>query len=351
MTREERLAIFTAKQEVEISHRDDFGRFPRYLSYHSDVFKPVLSKWLFENGFRPAYPNGKKFAVCLSHDVDLLYNRNDKKQNLLYGLYFLLKGRATKSSYYFKSLFKSQRNPIWKLERLLEIEQKFNAKSTFYFLSLKPGERDFNYHLSEIQDLFKLVLDSNCEIGLHGGHEAFCSLDKILQEKKHLKDNTGIEFSGYRNHYLRFITPQTWQHLASANFDYDTTFGYADCTGFRNGMCYPFYPINPNSGEKIPILELPLHIMDASFANYMRMDWKKARTVIFNIIDEVKSINGVVSILWHNNYTEGEPAQLYNDLIEYAAKNEAWFPTSVELSNHWRSNGYAEAIHQRITAE
>ena len=28
---------------------------------------------MVENGLRPEYPDGKKFAVCLTHDIDVVY--------------------------------------------------------------------------------------------------------------------------------------------------------------------------------------------------------------------------------------------------------------------------------------
>ena len=47
---------------------------------------------------------------------------------------------------------------------------------------------------------------------------------------------------GYRNHYLRFKLPETWKYLADAGFEYDTTLGYSNALGYRNGMCHPFRP-------------------------------------------------------------------------------------------------------------
>lgn len=59
---------------------------------------------------------------------------------------------------------------------------------------------------------------------------------KILKKKKRrLEEVLGKKVVGYRNHYLRFRVPDTWELLSKAGFKYDTTFGYSDCAGFRNG--------------------------------------------------------------------------------------------------------------------
>jgi hypothetical protein len=57
------------------------------------------------------------------------------------------------------------------------------------------------------------------------------------------------EVFGYRNYYLRFKTPETWELLAEVGFSYDSTFGYHGYAGFRNGMYYPFSPYNLNTGK------------------------------------------------------------------------------------------------------
>lgn len=345
-----RLEIYTARQEYEAKFKDNLGRYPRYLSTHGDVFDPVLSRWLVEQGFKTEFPGSKKFAVCLSHDIDLLYNRSTRAVNFFQTANQFRKGKIGESAYHFQSIFKKQRNSVWQLEHLYRIENEFNARSTNYFLSLRPGERDFNYHLSEIRDIFDLTKSQRGEIGLHGGHEAWCSFEKILQEKQQLEAACGEKLLGYRNHFLRFDTPTTWQFLAAAGFRYDTTFGFADCAGFRNGLCHPFFPKLATTGEVLPILELPLHIMDATFDNYMRLNWQTSRRVIFDIINKVSAVSGVVSILWHNHLATGEAGRVYRDILEHCARLDAWFPTSLELADFWLEKKYGEQILDLISA-
>lgn len=351
MNQQSRLEIYTAKQEYEAKFKDNLGRFPRYLSKNGDVFQPVLSEWLVEQGFRADFPDGKKFAVCLSHDIDLLYNRSTPTVNFFHSANQFRKGKIGTAAYHFQSIFKKQRNPVWQLEHLNKIENEFGARSTNYFLSLQPGERDFNYHLSEIRDLFQLTKSQKGEIGLHGGHEAWRSFEKIQQEKQQLEAACSEQMLGYRNHFLRFNTPTTWQFLAQAGFRYDTTFGFADCAGFRNGLCHPFFPKLATTGERLPILELPLHIMDATFENYMRLNWQTARTVIFDIINKVSSLGGVVSILWHNHLATGEAGRVYRDILEHCARQDAWFPTSLELADFWLEKKYGEQIFDLISRD
>jgi len=80
----------------------------------------------------------------------------------------------------------------------------------------------------------------------------------------------GKKIVGYRNHYLKFKVPETWGLPKEAGFKYDTTLGYADCVGFRNGMCHPFKPFDLNINSYINILEIPLIIMDRTLFDYMK---------------------------------------------------------------------------------
>ena len=108
------------------------------------------------------------------------------------------------------------------------------------------------------------IIDRGWEVGLHGGHTAYLNAQEMKIKKERLEKVTHQPVLGYRNHYLRFKVPDTWEYLSKAGFQYDTTLGYADCAGFRNGMCHPFRPFNLNTNHEIDILEIPLTVMDGS---------------------------------------------------------------------------------------
>ncbi|MDD4330975.1 MAG: hypothetical protein PHU28_01340, partial [Methanosarcinaceae archaeon] len=59
--------LFTKREEYAPVSTDKYERFPYYLSTHRNVFEPEVSRFLVENGLKPEYPDGKKFAVCLTH--------------------------------------------------------------------------------------------------------------------------------------------------------------------------------------------------------------------------------------------------------------------------------------------
>jgi peptidoglycan/xylan/chitin deacetylase (PgdA/CDA1 family) len=345
MERQKLWDIFSAKQEYERKNLDEYGRVNFENSDVKITRTPVVSNFLFQNGFRPHYPDKKTFAVNLSHDIDhLFYPEFTIDKRLKEFLKEVLQLNLKRAFSYFNP--RNPINPYYNIDKILNLEKEYNIRSSFYFLSLQPGDKDFNFKTDEITNLFDLIRENKSEIGLHGGHDAFMDLDRLLLEKNNLEKSAQDKIKGYRNHYLKFKTPDTWNILEKADFSYDTTYGFPDHPGFRNGMCYPFFPYDLVQAKFLKILEIPLLIMDASFIYYLKWDENKTISLCKNLIDQVSAINGVVTILWHNNYYVKPWNKVLTTLLDYCHEKDAWFCTGLELNNWWRQNKFCEQYFQ-----
>lgn len=332
--------IFTSKEEYNPFVRDRYKRFPYYLSKIKDIFDPEVSKFLINNNIlKVKYPEDRNFAVCLTHDVDIIYLSNVK---ILYSILRNLKdSRLRECIKLLMSKLSKRSSPFWNFSSIMDLEEKYMAKSTFYFLALEKGDMDFNFSLKDIKDDLKEIVKKGWEVGLHGGHEAYNNLNKMEKEKKRLEEILEREVIGYRNHYLRFCVPDTWELLRKAGFKYDTSFGFDSCVGFRNGMCHPFKPFNLNSSKYIDILEIPVNIMDFTLNEYMCLDIDGAWKIIKFIVDIVESYKGVVTILWHNTYMIGSMRELYERILEYCYQKGAWMTSGEEIWRWWRENQFS----------
>jgi len=335
---EELWDLFSKKEEYNLTFTDQYDRFPYYLSSQRNIFDPSVSRFLVENGLHPEYPDGKKFAVCLTHDIDVIYP--EKIYTIIGTAKAFAKGNLTDAIKTPFCRICKKFNPCWNFREIMELEAKYNAKSSFYFLALRPGEKDFNYEIEDLEAELKYISTHGWEVGLHGGHESYRSLEDIKEKKQRLEKVLGKEIIGYRNHYLRFKVPDTWELLSKANFKYDTTFGYSDCAGFRNGMCHPFRPYNINTGKQIDIIELPLIVMDRTLLkSYMRLDVKTAWELTKSLVDKVEQYNGVITILWHNNTSiDGEGLKYYEKFLKYVSGKKAWLASGEEIYNWWSTN-------------
>ena len=228
---------------------------------------------------------------------------------------------------------KYRENEKFVFTQIIDLERKYGAKSSFYFLALDKGNCDFSYSINELNEELKAIIDNGWEVGLHGGSEAYNNLNEIKKEKEGLENVIGGKVIGYRNHFLRFKVPTTWEILKEAGFKYDTTFGYADCVGFRNGMCHPFKPFNLTTNQETDIWEIPLTIMDGTLAGYMKLDMQGAWDITQKLVDTVERYNGVMTILWHNTSMVGEMGKFYERILRYCSERHAWMTSAEEI---WR---------------
>ena len=204
------------------------------------------------------------------------------------------------------------------------------------------GEPGYLYPIEDCKSVLGEIVDCGSEVGLHGGHFSYNNVNDLKFKKERLERVLGKKVIGYRNHLLIFKVPDTWECLHEAGFQYDTTLGYVDCIGFRNGMCHPYKPFNLHTGNSIDILEIPLHIMDCTFDLYMRVDLRKAWEYSKRLIDTVAQYNGVLTLSWHNTYFFGDQRKLYEKILRYCSEKNAWLTSAEEISKWTHHHGASE---------
>jgi peptidoglycan/xylan/chitin deacetylase (PgdA/CDA1 family) len=232
-------------------------------------------------------------------------------------------------------------SPYRNFKDIIKLEEKYNAKSSFYFIATDNDIKRFRYDIEDLENDLFFIIDKGWEVGLHCGYFSYDNLNLINKEKKRLEKLIGKEVIGCRNHYLRFKVPDTWELLAKAGFKYDSTFGYSDVVGFRNGMCHPFKPINLKTHREIDILEIPLNVMDSTILKYMGSTdaWKTAK----KLIDTTEKYNGVITLLWHNDVLNcsfrEKWRKLYEKILLYCYEKNAWMTSGEEVYIWWKKNG------------
>jgi peptidoglycan/xylan/chitin deacetylase (PgdA/CDA1 family) len=332
--------LFTKKEEYHPKKMDKYGRIPYTTSGQNNALIPSVSKYLVQHGFHPEYIDGKKFAIFLSHDIDdiAISPRQMFRSIIPYPLH-----RAHLGSIRFLSTYVKKEKPYVNFRKIIELEKKYDASSSFFFLTTHEDVFGEKYHLEEIMNELPDILSHDCEIGLHTGFFCFDDLQKIKVEKERLEKVSGIKVVGVRNHLYRFKIPRTWDLLSQAGFAYDSSFGYHDIIGFRNGTCHPFKPYNLTDDKIIDIIEIPPCVVDITLFSYMNCDAKKAWTHIKNLIDIVEALGGVLTVLWHN-WTFSYPVsyaglfgkewtKLYEKILKYGHEKHAWLTTGKNIAD------------------
>lgn len=289
------------------------------------------------------WPEGRPFALFLSHDVDQIHDRELFRVlgDLNHVRRVWTQGERGSAALALRRVARALAAPKpaeKDFATILEIEARHGFRSTFFVLHDPYWSRNGpRYRLScpEIRRIADLVRGAGCEIGLHGGVLRLDRADGYRESREALRAALGVEPVGIRNHLLRFSGADTWAAQEAAGFRYDATFGYADRLGPREGRIAPFVP------EGRTILELPLTVMDVTLFRNLGLAGEAALAAAWQAIEPVAQAGGLVTLLWHNNYFN-EPEYrdwqwVYEQLLERLAALKPWCATGAEIDRHWRA--------------
>ncbi|MBN1461627.1 MAG: hypothetical protein JXA57_19015 [Armatimonadetes bacterium] len=295
------------------------------------------------------WPEGRPFALFLSHDVDRIHDRELWRLLGDFGHVGRMIAGAEGGSLplAFRRVVRALFNPksaLEDFETILEIEARHGFKSTFFLLHdyywARYGAR-YRVTDRELHDIAKLVMSSDGEVGVHAGYYRCQNVSLLRESRQMIAEVAGTEPTGVRNHYLQFAGRKTWLAQEEAGFFYDATFGNARKVGPRERRISPFWAIEPNPGEKIGLVELPLSIMDVTLFDRLQRRGSEALEAAWSAIQPIVHVGGLVTLLWHNNYFN-EPEYwdfqwVYERLLERLATLGPWCATGAEIASWWRA--------------
>ena len=222
------------------------------------------------------------------------------------------------SRIFFYRKFGIQKDPYDTYDYLMDLSEQINSKSSFYFLSGKKSIYDPDYFLNhrKIKQVMRKINQRGHIIGIHPSYHTYNNNQLWEKEYTRLALISPQVIKSGRQHYLRFAVPHTWQIWEDHNLDHDSSMGYADCVGFRCGICTPFTVFNFLSRQKLKLKEKPLHIMDATLVEYRKLAPEQSKKEILKIIGKVKKYKGTFVILWHNSSFTIPPWDNYQDIYQ-----------------------------------
>lgn len=313
---------------ARVEERDaPLDRHRRFLAAPSclDPLDPPLERLRRELGVDPPRYGGARFAVALTHDVDVPWKWT---RIGVRGAAARLKGGALQEARGLARvpLHKLRgTDPNWRFAEIAAEEREHGAAGSTFFVMAGHGHRADGAAPESYERLrprlVETLLDAGAEVGLHGSYLAAEELGRLAAEKDVLEGLAG-EVAGHRYHYLRVDPHRNLAPLAELGFRYDTTLGFPDALGFRAGIAHPFRPWDFEREEPAGLVEVPLAAMDATLAEerYEGLSPAAAEPRLLALLDWAAEHGGGFSLLWHPERFDAPSARgwdrLYFDVLD-----------------------------------
>ncbi|WP_291860945.1 polysaccharide deacetylase family protein [Marinilabilia sp.] len=338
--------LLSGQQEMEVSQRDRYGRFPfayslqcrlgcvhlPLVNYYMEMLVQGLESFATENSLpfrrKRLFDN---LGFVLSHDVDRISFHHPFrilfKVKQFLGLAPLHYSRSKTIKLIFEGIifrinpFRKE-DPWWNFDWIVALEKRLGIRSTFFFLKQEDRFDNslYKFHFKKIKNLIKELKSGGFEVGLHGTMRSVADRENLVKQKNDLSKILGESPVGIRQHYLRFFQPETFTIQESAGLKYDTSLGFAEQDGYRNGYCYPFHPYDFEKDRMMKIWEIPLVMMEVSVLQYRREGFEPLKKSVSHYIEEAKKFGGLFSLLWHNcrlsEYEYNGVTVFYETLLE-----------------------------------
>ena len=358
-------------EEYERDHRDQWGcwEYGFCESFREGrLWEPDVDRWVAERRrelgrsvqLEPLWPDRRSFAVCMTHDVDLVSYQSTPAQ-------VVRSIRSSLGAPRGHPLVTAARPPVRvaraarrgvarvpetrELELCVEVERELGVSAT-YFITVFPQRASrydctylphdrcrFRGRTLRVGDVLATLAEEGFDIGLHGSYPSAVEEGALAHEKAVLEEATGLDVRTTRQHFIHWNIRQTPRLQAAAGMTADSSLGFNRNLGFRAGTALPFRHFDVEREEELDLLEVPLVLPDGPLlrADGLELDIEQARESMRLLIDRVAATGGVATILFHpNNLARPEFLELHRWSIEYGLERGAWFASLRQLDRWWR---------------
>ncbi|MEF8845534.1 MAG: polysaccharide deacetylase family protein [Bacteroidales bacterium] len=290
---------------------DEHGRFEakQSLAYTSSFLQePIVDQWAYMLGdiigrhFPEFEYSSRTFQYIPTIDVDNAYA-------------FLFKGISRTLGATLRSIFNlniqdnirryqtlaGKKDPYDTYDIFFDTHQKYGLTPIWFFLVGNSGKFDNNVSIDKTayRKLIKNISERS-EIGIHPSYKAFRDPDLLQWEVEELKQIINKEVIRSRQHYLRIHFNETYRNLINAGIQEDYTMGYSTDIGFRAGTCTPFHYYDLDNEEETSLTVYPFQVMDITLNQHKKYNVTAAISVIEDLIEKIKHVNGTFITIWHN---------------------------------------------------
>jgi len=302
----------------------------------------------------PRWPGGRRHAIVVTHDTDAVCHGH--VQEVLYNsVKAVLRRDPLRLRMAWDGVRGACHDATYCFRTWADIEAAQHVRSGFFLSGRARVSRHLNDCRSTVFNtnvdwtLLRRMADDGFEFGLHPAINAKDDVAELHWGKHAIEERLQRPIHGLRHHYFAI----DWQrpHLtlrqhALAGFRYDSSIAISDAAGFRAGTCLPYRPFDPERGEPLELLELPLSLMDLCIINSggnIQIALQRAT----DLLDRVRRVGGVLILDWHtesafDGYCYSNYRTVLTEILKLVAlESDAWIVTPSELARHWSARAKA----------
>jgi len=188
------------------------------------------------------------------------------------------------------------------LPEMARVTAQRKIHSTMFVIARRGHRRDANYELTQISSSLADAQKWGHSVELHGSYTSIIECGSLTPESAAVQAVTGRKPRGNRQHWLRFDKHEKlYGALAEAEMVFDSSLGFSETVGFRNGASFAFPPYDFGSERPHNFLEIPLVLMDVSLEAAAKSLGRAPGALAEEVLQESRRLGwGGVSILWHN---------------------------------------------------
>ena len=369
---------FLRIEEYEQAKRDPWGCWDHSFSenFREGLLEvPEVDLWLVEQRRRlgaeatlePLWPDGKRFAVCLTHDVDLLARKATLRQVVRYARGGLNRGSPTRDPLRYARpparAVRALRRGIASspsIENTLELsaalESQYGATASYFFTvpATGAGSRyDCTYALGDrctfrgvrtkVSDVVGTLAAEGFDIGLHGSYYSAVVPGILAAERATLEQGSGITATTTRQHFLHWEITKTPHLQDAAGFVADSTLGFNRAPGYRASTTLPFRHFDVKTERALDLLEVPLVVEDSALLGPIAAERAdSAEEVVGSLVDTAKDVGGAITFLFHpDKLVHPEWLALYEWSLAYVAEAGGWLTSVSGLEQWWTAREWA----------
>lgn len=308
-------AAFYMVSRYEEYHREKKDKYGRFMVTESIAWQgkfldtPVVHHWtgLLESLLLKRFPNlpvrhpEYRFIPTIDIDHAFAYRGRKLTRNLGSIGRSLIKADFNEIILRIKVLMGLSKDPYDNYDYICQIHKEYGLSPLFFILFADYGGNDNQINL-ENKEFHKLIsgLDQVGTVGIHPSLSSNKHAEKLAAECQGLSEILGRDVKISRQHFLKVSFPKTYRNLILAGITDDYSMGYASHPGFRAGLAIPFFFFDLSKNEPTTLRIHPVAIMDVTLKEYTRLNTRQSLETIRQVIQKIKSVNGMFVSLWHN---------------------------------------------------